>query len=254
MIAPTLDKSKRHDLTFEVRELNIKSDSGGDALISGYAAVFNKPSEDLGGFVERIMPGAFANTLKENASDPLALFNHDTAYVLGRRSAGTLTLSEDKRGLYFEITPPNTQWANDLATSMKRGDIKQMSFGFRTLADKWSDLDKPVAKRDLLEVALMEISVVAMPAYKQTSANIRTLANGTSLDAFEEMVGQLERGDGLDSETNLRYIEIVQYFRSLGEPGAEPVPDNQPGAEPVDLDEWRKLIMDSDMALAGFKV
>ncbi|MGV0982633.1 MAG: HK97 family phage prohead protease [Polynucleobacter sp.] len=255
MIAPTLDKSKREQLSFEIRELSIVNEDGGTRKISGYASVWDKPSYPIGGprgFVERVKRGAFTETLKDGRNDTIILWHHNPMYIVGRRSVNTLTLREDDKGLYFEAIPPNTTWANDLAISMDRGDIASMSIGFNTVRDFWSP---DGSKRDLLEVKLPEISITGTPAYPSTSASIRALANGMNLDAFEEMISQLERGEALDNDTNLRYIEIVEYFRSLGEPGAEPVPDdNQPGAEPVDLDEWRKLVMDSDLALAGFKV
>src|SRR5690606_5179958 len=77
--------------------------------LEGYAAVFDAPSEDLGGFVEYVRRGAFARSLKSNHADPLALVHHMPHLVLGRRSAGTLKLEEDDRGLRFEIELPDTQ-------------------------------------------------------------------------------------------------------------------------------------------------
>ena len=76
--------------------------------ITGYAAVFNQLSEDLGGFYERIDPGAFAKTLQE--ADVRSLWNHDPNYVLGRTRSGTLLLSEDDHGLAIDVTPPDTSW------------------------------------------------------------------------------------------------------------------------------------------------
>ena len=97
--------------------------------LSGYAAVFGQPSQDLGGFTEIIEQGAFGDALKD--SDARALINHNQDLILGRESAGTLRLREDDKGLHMTISPPNTSYAKDLMESLTRGDIKEQSFSFR---------------------------------------------------------------------------------------------------------------------------
>ena len=151
-------------------ELRVAKD-GDTRKIVGHAAVFDQWSEDLGGFREMVKPGAFKKTLKE--ADVRALFNHDANYVLGRNKAGTLSLDEDDTGLAVDITPPDTQWARDLMTSMDRGDINQMSFGFRVVKDAWNEEDKKDITRELLEVELFDVSPVTYPAYPQTSVSVR---------------------------------------------------------------------------------
>ena len=150
-------------------------DDGSGALrFEGYAALFNSWSQDLGGFREQIAPGAFTKSL--TADDVRALMNHDPNYVLGRNRSGTLVLTEDERGLRFELTAPDTQWARDLAESVKRGDIDQCSFGFQTVRDDWRTADG-IDERTLLEVRLFDVSIVTYPAYPETSANVRSCAD-----------------------------------------------------------------------------
>lgn len=142
--------------------------------ICGYAAVFGEMSLPMGSFRECIEPGAFRESVEND--DIRALYNHDTNYVLGRTTNGTLALREDPHGLYYEITPPETTWARDLMESIRRGDITQSSFGFRVLADEWEG-----DTRRLMKVALYDVSPVTFPAYPQTDVSIR------SIEAEEEM-------------------------------------------------------------------
>lgn len=153
---------------------------GQGPLIAGHAAVFNQPSEDFGGWREQIAPGAFKRTLRN--ADVRALFNHDANYVLGRNRAGTLSLAEDLQGLAIQVQPPATSWASDLMVSMERGDISQMSFGFRTVKDAWSADEQGVQVRTLQEVELFDVSVVTYPAYPQTDAAVRSFVQAYALD------------------------------------------------------------------------
>lgn len=140
--------------------------------LEGYAAVFGQMSEDLGGFRESIVSGAFAATIA--ADDVRGLWNHDPNFVLGRNRAKTLELSEDSTGLLYRITPPDTQWARDLMVSISRGDVNQSSFGFQTIKDEWQGSENG-RTRSLIEVKLFDVSPVTFPAYPQTAVGVRSL-------------------------------------------------------------------------------
>ncbi|WP_347995788.1 HK97 family phage prohead protease [uncultured Eubacterium sp.] len=163
---------KRDDIP-DATPKGTQSAGGQKSKLSGYAIVFNILSEPIFGlFKERVMPGALEKTLKED--DQLCLWGHDSMYVLGRKSANTLDLRVDDKGLYFEVTPPNTNWARDLVESVHRGDINQMSFGFKVFDERWIQ-DKETIKehrmpiREILGIKLYEISIVSFPAYSQSS-------------------------------------------------------------------------------------
>lgn len=152
------------------------SDEGGGAVIEGHAAVFDSWSETLGGifpFKEIVRHGAFAESIGRD--DIRALFNHDPNYVLGRNRAGTLELVEDEVGLRVRITPPETTWAKDITTSIRRGDISQMSIGFVVEEDEWST-EKGLDTRELKKVRLFDVSPVTFPAYTATDVGVRAMA------------------------------------------------------------------------------
>jgi len=179
------NKLERRSLT--VKELRISGDGeGGSPNIEGYASVFDSWSEQLGGdapFREKVVKGAFAETIEKD--DIRCLFNHDPNYVLGRNKAGTLELEEDEKGLKVLIKPPKTGWAKDLITSVKRGDISNMSFGFAVELDKWSFGDTGDV-RELLRVKLFDVSLVTYPAYQATECDIRSVFQAREKQKAEE--------------------------------------------------------------------
>lgn len=143
---------------------------GGKATIEGHAAVFDKLSQDLGGFVEKVNSGAFNKTIKE--SDVRALYNHDENFVLGRNKSGTLDLSVDSSGLYYRINPPDTTYARDLMAVMERGDVSHSSFAFYTILDEWDTTEQNYPQRSLVEVSLVDVSPVTYPAYLDSDSGL----------------------------------------------------------------------------------
>lgn len=155
-------------------EQRAEGDAAATPVIVGHAALFDTWSEDLGGFREKIAPGAFTATIKE--ADVRALYNHNADIVIGRSKSGTLRLSEDKQGLAIEIDPPDTQAGRDLLVLLERGDVDQMSFGFRTVRDEWFTPEGEAypTERTLLEVELFDVSPVTFPAYPDTDVGLRS--------------------------------------------------------------------------------
>lgn len=158
------------------KEVRLNDGGEGDRpRITGYAALFNVLSEDLGGFREQLSTGAFAGALDD---DVRALINHDANLVLGRNKAGTMVLREDAAGLFVEITPPDTNAARDLMELMRRGDVTQMSFAFAVAREDqtWTrDGTGPWLRTIKRVQRLFDVSVVTYPAYPQTSAAARAL-------------------------------------------------------------------------------
>ncbi len=153
-------------------EVRLNYDSG-SAKIIGYAAVFGQETRLFGDFWERVEPGAFSKTIIND--DVAALINHEPVLILGRKSAGTLTLREDSHGLAYEIMAPDTSYAKDLTISIKRGDIKQSSFGFNIVNRRLMH-EKNRTIQILKEVQLNDVSPVTFPAYPQTEVHVRMIA------------------------------------------------------------------------------
>jgi len=144
--------------------------TGGKTYIEGYAAVFNKRSDNLGGFVETVEPTAFNKTVQE--ADVRALYNHNANMVLGRSKAGTLELSLDSTGLHYRALAPDTSYARDLTVLLERGDVNQSSFAFFNINDKWDETEDSIPLRHLHEVGLVDVSPVTYPAYQDATSGV----------------------------------------------------------------------------------
>lgn len=170
-------------MSFERRSLmgeQIEIRAEGKTLIAhGYAARFDKLSQNLGGFVEKVAPGAFTKTVQEQ--DIRALFNHSESAVLGRNRSGTLRLEENTEGLQYEIDLPDTTAGRDVATLLERGDVSGSSFGFRMLDEEWGENDNGFPVRTLKQASLRDVGPVTFPAYSDSSSALRSFSEQRGL-------------------------------------------------------------------------
>ncbi len=172
-------------------ELRLTDDSEG--VIDGYAAVFNRKSENLGGFVEQIAPGAFAKTIAENPAI-VALFNHNPDQVLGSTRNGTLQLEEDKKGLHMRVKMPNTEPGRDVLELIRRGDVVSQSFSFQVIQDDWSLPEEGGQRlRTLKEVRLFDVGPVVFPAYKDTIVSARALSLAITTEPAQDHSAEEEQ-------------------------------------------------------------
>ncbi|WP_371017390.1 HK97 family phage prohead protease [Pseudalkalibacillus sp. JSM 102089] len=173
-------------------EVRADEESGTNYIV-GYALKFNSESNDLGGFVEIIEPGALDGA---DMSDVRALFNHSADKVLARSKSGTLKLEVDEIGLKYTIAPPDTTYARDLMESMQRKDIDQSSFAF-TL--NWMEGDDDIEYDEARDIyirtikkfrKIWDVSVVTYPAYEKTES----VVGQRSLDNYKnEVAKQLKK-------------------------------------------------------------
>lgn len=187
-VAPPIIDGQREARCVTFADVEVREAEDGGVTVTGYAAVFDSPSEDLGGFIEEIKPGAFRKVLRSKP-DVRFLVNHD-GIPLARTTNGTLALKEQPKGLFVEASFPDTSQARDLATSIKRGDIDQMSFMFCVEPEgrEWFFPDDPdeLARRVIYEVSeLYDVSSVTFPAYPATEIGVRGVIAGEPIASPE---------------------------------------------------------------------
>lgn len=149
--------------------------------IEGYGSVFNSRSLDLGGFQEIIAPGAFDGVIER--SDVKALLDHNAERGIlarSRNGKGSLSLELDERGLKYSFDAPHTNLGDEVVEGLKRGDYSQSSFAFTVESDSWTKEEDGSYLRTINKIGnLYDVSIVANPAYTDTSVALR------SLDAFK---------------------------------------------------------------------
>lgn len=210
-------------MTFEIRTADLWPDVDYELraapegfTFEGYAAVFNSPSVPMrfpgvgGGrtFIERIRPGAFTDSLASNP-DVVLLWNHNTAGLpLARTSGGTMTLTEDDRGLRVSATLPDNPHGQVIRDAVKRGDVRGMSFSFGSPQDEWKQEGR-TRVRTINKVALgPEVSFASWPAYLNTEAAVRSLAEAMEM-GLDEAIELLEQTKEWAPEQQARVKSVL---------------------------------------------
>ncbi|MEV5538483.1 HK97 family phage prohead protease [Saccharopolyspora shandongensis] len=154
--------------------LPVETRAQSELRIGGYAAVFGRMSQNLGGFVERVDSGFFNKSRGDGWPDVVARYNHDDNMLLGTTGGGTLRLRVDDTGLEYEVDLPQAR--GDIAELVARGDVRKSSFAFRMFEDDWDVTDQGFPMRTLMSGQLVDVAPVNTPAYPDTSSGLRSLA------------------------------------------------------------------------------
>lgn len=177
-------------------ELRAEDDSA--RMVKGYAAMFNSKTKIrmYGGhtFEEWLNPGCFAKSIGDG-KDVRFLVEHMPFMLLARSGAGTLTLTEDKRGLAFEAILPDTTLGRDTYENIRNKNYPGMSFGFLPVKNQTEYDDRGrLIRVQHDEVDVREITVTSMPAYPKTSVAVRSLATRPAPDnlALRARLAQLK--------------------------------------------------------------
>ncbi len=160
-----LRQTRTHDTSFQTRE------EGAERRIEGYFAVFGSDYELWPGASESVDPHAFDGALED---DIRALIDHETRLVLGRTTAGTLSLRVDEHGLWGSVlVNPDDQDAMNLYARVQRGDVSQCSFGFDITDEEYEHRADGTDHWTIKSVMLYEVSVCTFPAYRETEVQAR---------------------------------------------------------------------------------
>jgi HK97 family phage prohead protease len=191
------------------------SSDGKVMTIGGYAAKFDRLSQNLGGFVERIEPGFFNKSRGDGWPGVVARYNHDDNQLLGTTRAGTLRLSIDDVGLDYGVDLPQAR--ADVFELVQRGDVAQSSFAMVVFEDDWSMTDQNFPLRSLISGSLRDVAPVNSSAYLDTSVGTRNLDV-----AFESLARKFE-ADVTEVRNLAEANELVRFFkRTDGGTGPEP--------------------------------
>lgn len=192
VIPPRIDVCRSVPFT-----LNPDAGTGDGLTFEGYAAVFNSPTRIdswEGVFDEQIAPGAFRKSVQ--AIIPKFQFDHGHHPLIGSIPIGTITdIHEDDRGLYVQARMGQHIIIDLIREAIASGAIDGMSFRFSVVADEWRDRagrvigsdgelrrlldgvepERLPVLRTLKEVRVAEVGPVVWPAYKDTTAGMRSL-------------------------------------------------------------------------------
>jgi HK97 family phage prohead protease len=227
-IALKIDGPKAQESEVRTNTVDFEVRAEGDGMtFTGYASVFNSPSQDLGGFIEYVAPGAFKRSL-QSRNEVKLLWNHDSGEPLASLRGGTMQLIEDEVGLKVSAQLPNTTRGRDIAELLRTKVIDSMSFGFNVIKDTWS---RDGQTRTLDSVRLFEVSIVSFPAYESTTATVRSQPT-INADQLADALLRLESGEELDEASAELITGVVNKLKASPDV-AEDVADN--GLDLLDL-------------------
>jgi len=189
--------------------VEFRSAQDGPGTLEGYAVVFNRYSQNLGGFVEQVDPVAVRKSIADKLP-VVARNNHDDNQLLGTVDAGTLRLEIDEVGLRYIVDLPDTSVGRDVAVLAKRGDLRHSSFAFHTLEDDWGMTEQGFPLRTLRSIQLIDVAPVVSPAYLDSTVGVRSLADHLHVDvdtvkaASTEELRSLIAGEPVETPVEVR--------------------------------------------------
>lgn len=201
--------------------------------IGGYAAKFEKLSQNLGGFVERIAPGFFDSSRDAGFRGVMARYNHEL--LLGTTAAGSLRMAIDKTGLDYEVDLLDDSDSQRVFKLVQRGDVSQSSFAFYVAEDEWSTTEQGFPLRTLVGGTLVDVAPVDQPAYLDTSTGLRSLAEARGVDVAE--VEALARNNDL-----AKILTTPPVVIDLGSTDSTPEGRGETGGSRVRLELLRRSL------------
>lgn len=238
--------------------VEMRADATGDGnTLFGHFAVFNEWTEINsmweGQFLERIAPGAFAETFAKRGDQIRVLYDHGADPSVGNKPLGVpQVLKEDRTGAYYEVPLFDASYVNDLKPALRAGQLGA-SFRFKVTGEEWNVPSEPsrsnpqqLEERTITSVELYEFGPVTFPAYEAASAGLRS-ATDQFIDRF------------INDELYLkRFIEragpaVADKIRAALPPTAEvavdpdtPTADGEPSTDPTERNEDTSTTVTAD--------
>lgn len=189
---------RREDRSFTLADLEVRESDDGHVEFEGVASSVDSPytvRDAFGEFEETVVAGAFRKTLREK-DDVRLLVNHE-GVPLARTKSKTLRLAADPHLRADATLDPSNPTVQEIRSAMARGDLDQMSIGFRVTRQEWNG---DYTERQIKELQLFDVSVVTYPANPATSAAVRSvdeLLEAITADRYDEpelrrMIAHLE--------------------------------------------------------------
>lgn len=197
--------------TIDVSNLKARSIDGSNKHeISGYALLFNEPSLPMP-FIEYIKPEALDNV---DLSQTQLLYSHEFSNILARADSKSLSLKTDDKGLFFSAILADTTLANDVYNDILAGNIKGCSFGFTLPEDgsgeQWSYDTKGNRIHTITQIeTLSEISLTSVPAYAETSVQVRRSLNNFIKKGADSLATEPNNQDKQQDQTQPDLSEVV---------------------------------------------
>ena len=187
-----------------------------------------------GKFLERIAPGAFADTITNDRASMRVTLNHGSDPQAGDKPLGPIdVLEEDKTGPYYEVPLIDTSYNRDILPGLK-ANLYGSSFRFNVQAEEWDDEPEKsrsnpdkLPERTITRARVHEFGPVTFPANPAATAGVRSLT---------------DRFRGLPAEPTVSAEKAAPTQAARPSPKETPVEENQNQAPPVDpLDEYRDV-------------
>lgn len=202
------------NIELRVHEEDFTVLANGDLLVRGYVnesesfsnILFDKKKKVK--FREKITRGAFTEAINRGY-DIDFLAEHDQKLILASTRNGSLSLTEDDRGLYMEAKIAKTSYGRDYYELIKEGILRNMSFGFSNIKDSWKRAIDGVYERTIEKLDLFEVSVVKNPAYSQSAIAAR------GINLIEEVI--IPEGTEVLVEQETEYEKILAAVLMLTE-------------------------------------
>lgn len=222
----------RDNIVRAVPSIEVRAVDGSLGTLAGHFSKFNTWYEVdslwEGHFLERIAPGSFKKTFRENRDAIRVTFNHGADPQLGDKVLGPIErLEEDEEGPYYEVPLLDTSYNRDLLPGLRAG-LYGASFRFRVTREEFEQRPKPsewnpdgIPERTVKEVQVMEFGPVTYPANPAATAGVRSLTDAYALGQF---IREPER-----------FAELINSMRATSAPS-----DDGAEAEPHPVEERRE--------------